>query len=100
MNFLTACRAFSLSYLLSCPSYGPARCSRPVSSDRCSRGRARTCMSGVDLLLAAQCQYHPPGPLLNAEEAEALHDEGPAVSSSYQISSSSQLTNSCSVGGT
>ena len=77
MNFLTACRAFSLSYPLFCPSYGPARCSRPVSSDRCSRGRAQTCMSGVDLLLAAQCQYHPPGPLLNAEEAEALHDEGP-----------------------
>ena len=96
MNFLTACRAFSLSYPLFCPSYGPARCSHPVSSNRCSRGRARTCMSGVDLLLAAQCQYHPPG---------AFHDEGPGgvlilPDILLQPGWLSQLTNSCSVGGT
>ena len=47
MNFLTACCAFSLSYLPSCPSFGPARYSHPVSSDRCSRDCARTCRSGV-----------------------------------------------------
>ena len=107
MNFLTACRAFSLSYPLFCPSYGPARCSRPVSSDRCSRGRARTCMSGVDLLLAAECQYHPPGPwrcphltryppparlaepanklLLGGRDLEAVHKEARRVLPHLQV---------------